>query len=91
MGFKRDGACFKEVGRLVLITDNANYRWYSVGGTVHLGSYEKDERSEDRHYALFTSWHLKNHLRKAGSKVVSIEYVIENRDYFRPKAIELKI
>jgi len=68
----------KKGGKLILITDNANYWVWGVGKT-HLGGYEKNPEGgeEDRHYALFTEWHLRNHLEKVGLKVVKIEYLEE--------------
>jgi SAM-dependent methyltransferase len=72
----------KEGGRLVIVTDNANYWLWSVLPT-HQGGYEKRRLSVsgitgDRHYSLFTDWHLRNHLEKAGNRrmrniVVSLE------------------
>ncbi len=68
----------KNGGKLILITDNANYWVWAVGKT-HLGGYEENPEGgeEDKHYSLFTEWHLKNHLKKAGLRVVKIEYLEE--------------
>lgn len=67
----------KNGGKLSLETDNANYWGWSVGRT-HLGGYEesfeKKGQSENRHYSLFTEWHLKNHAKKAGFRYIKIEY-----------------
>ncbi|MGB9678239.1 MAG: class I SAM-dependent methyltransferase [Candidatus Ratteibacteria bacterium] len=68
----------KKKGKLILITDNASYWVWSVGKT-HLGGYEESPQGgkEDRHYSLFTEWHLKNHFQKVGLKPVKIEYLEE--------------
>ena len=70
--------CFRVLktgGRLIIHTDNANYWGYSVGKT-HLGGYERLHcNREDRHYSLFTMWHLQNQMRKAGFGVTSGEYI----------------
>jgi len=58
----------KKGGLLITITDNANYLGYAIHKT-HYGNYENDERSEDRHYSLFTTWHLENFAKKFGFKV----------------------
>lgn len=67
----------KRGGQVVIITDNANYwPWFLGVSKTHLGGYEKFSDSEDRHYALFTDWHLKNHFRKHGVRVDSVEYIV---------------
>lgn len=68
----------KKKGKLILITDNANYWVWGVGKT-HLGGYEENPEGgkEDRHYSLFTEWHLKNHFEKVGLKVIKVEYLEE--------------
>jgi predicted SAM-dependent methyltransferase len=72
----------KKGGKLILITDNANFFGFAIGGT-HLGGYEekklwsKDSAKEDRHYELFTDWHLRNYAKKAGFKTALTEYILE--------------
>ncbi len=72
----------KKGGKLVLITDNANFFGFAVGRT-HLGGYEekklwsKESTKEDRHYELFTDWHLRNHAKKVGFRNVLTEYMLE--------------
>lgn len=72
----------KKGGKLILITDNANFFGFAVGRT-HLGGYEEkkmwSEKSdnEDRHYELFTDWHLRNYARKIGFKTAKTEYMLE--------------
>lgn len=68
--------CFrvlKKGGEIRVITDNANCVRYAFN-PVHLGGYDRDHGNEDRHYALFTKSHLKNHLEKAGFKSIEISY-----------------
>lgn len=68
----------KKGGKLILITDNANYWVWAVGKT-HLGGYENNPEGgeEDKHYSLFTEWHLKQHFEKVGLKVMKIEFLEE--------------
>jgi len=72
----------KNTGKLILLTDNANFWGFSFGGT-HLGGYEKirvktDKVIEDRHYMLFTDWHLENHAKKVGFRKVQVTYTLDN-------------
>jgi len=79
----------KKNGELVLITDNANFWEYSTG-SIHLGGYESKVskfRREDRHYQLFTDWHLKNYARKSGFRNVRIRYIYYNSSF----SISMKI
>jgi len=65
-------------GALSLITDNAAcLKFYTLG--THTGGYSK-RRGLDKHYALFTKEHLRNHMQRAGFSVASIRYV--DADYF---------
>jgi ubiquinone/menaquinone biosynthesis C-methylase UbiE len=82
----------KEDGKLVLLTDNANCWAFAFGGT-HLGKYEKiraktDKVIEDRHYMLFTDWHLQNHARKAGFKKIAVTYTLDNLTGIKGTVIE---
>lgn len=67
----------KPKGKLVLITDNASFFGWHLGKT-HYGGYEKVHNPNDRHYALYTSWHLENHMKNAGFKVISYRYILGN-------------
>lgn len=67
----------KPEGRLILITDNASFFGWHLGKT-HYGGYEKVHDPDDRHYALYTSWHLKNHLENVGFKIISSRYILGN-------------
>lgn len=69
----------KKGGKLILITDNANYLPHAYKGT-HLGGYEKETEEttgkvKDRHYELFTDWHLRNYAMKFGFKNIKTTYV----------------
>ncbi len=66
----------KKGGKIRVITDNANYWTFALKNSLHRGSYEQ-EKSEDRHYILFTDWHLKNYMRKLGMKKVKVKYLPE--------------
>lgn len=66
----------KKKGRLTVITDNASFWAYHLGARTHYGGYEKRSGdAEDRHYALYTSWHLQNHFRALGLKEIKAEYL----------------
>jgi len=68
----------KKGGRVVLITDNASCLRYYLLGT-HTGGYMGHRhlltRTGDKHYAIFTKEHLKNHFLDVGFKILKIEYV----------------
>jgi ubiquinone/menaquinone biosynthesis C-methylase UbiE len=81
----------KKGGRLILITDNAGHyrfhiKFFKRAEKTHYGNYEKrgrllggtGEGTEDKHYLLFTTWHLKNFFENYGLKVEKIEYVNNN-------------
>jgi ubiquinone/menaquinone biosynthesis C-methylase UbiE len=67
-------------GKLIIITDNAHFLGFHIKGSMHTGGYEKHGRigggsgSKDRHYALYTTNHIKNHLEVAGMKNIKIKY-----------------
>lgn len=67
----------KKGGKIIVITDNANYYGWAIKKT-HLGGYEKKSESNDRHYTLFTDWHMKNHLVKQKFKNVKVEFLPSN-------------
>ncbi len=65
----------KKGGRIVIITDSAGF--FGIFGSVHHGGYEKTSfGDEDRHYALFTTNHMKNWLESVGFKRIKVEYFI---------------
>jgi len=53
-------------GRVVIITDNASYWVWALDKSLHRGGYEKPEHPDDRHFALYTEHHMKNHLSEVG-------------------------
>lgn len=78
----------KKNGKLIIITDNAacykfHLRFFPNSKGTHHGGYEIKGRmgggtgkyTEDKHYALFTSTHLKNLFEYYGIAVKSIEYL----------------
>jgi SAM-dependent methyltransferase len=69
----------KRGGKLTVITDNASFWVWALGNTIHTGIYEKKSSAgeEDRHYALFTETHLRNHFRNSGLEVEKVEYTQE--------------
>ena len=77
----------KPGGLLRLRTDNASYWRFHLSPRlgrrlglsmvgVHSGRYEQDEARgpEDRHYALFTLHHLRNHLKRARLNIEWLDY-----------------
>ena len=53
----------KDKGQIFIITDSAGYwKFYSFMGT-HTGRYGNDL---DKHYAVYTIEHLKNHFKDSG-------------------------
>lgn len=77
----------KPGGLLRLRTDNASYWRFHIprgiaGGLgakmvgIHSGRYEEEDARGpyDRHYALFTLHHLKNHIEQAGLTVEWLDY-----------------
>jgi len=66
----------KQGGKIIIITDNASFWAYHAGAKTHYGGYEKRAGdTEDRHYALYTSWHLFNHFKSLNIKDIKIEYL----------------
>lgn len=67
----------KKGGRLAIITDNASFWAYHLGARTHYGGYEERQgRTEDRHYALYTAWHLENHFQALGLKDIRYQYLL---------------
>jgi predicted SAM-dependent methyltransferase len=67
----------KPNGHLTLITDNAAcIRYYLL--RTHTGGYMGHRhlltRNTDKHYAIYTKEHLKNHLQTAGFQIISLTY-----------------
>lgn len=64
-------------GRLTIITDNASFWAFHLGAKTHYGGYEaRQGDTEDRHYSLYTSWHLYNHFRALGLKDIELGYLL---------------
>lgn len=68
----------KPRGNLTLITDNAAcIRYYLLG--THTGSYMGHRhlltRNNDKHYAIYTKEHIKNHVLNAGFQIVNLSFV----------------
>ena len=79
----------KKGGKIEMHTNNAGWLFYHNSKSkvkTHYGGYEKtgrgggykDQSGEDRHYALYTFHHLKNHLEDVGFK--SIKTKLYRRD-----------
>lgn len=72
----------KKRGMVRLITDNAGFwRFYlyvpGINMGIHVGTYPS--RSWDRHYALYTLEHIKNHFEAGDLKIVTIKYLNEGQ------------
>ena len=74
----------KKGGRVEVLTNNAGWIFYHNSKSkvmTHYGGYEKAWENkghdmggdEDRHYALYTFYHLKNHLEDVGFKKLKTE------------------
>ena len=75
----------KPGGQLTVITDNASFWAFHFGAKTHYGGYE--ERSvggtDDRHYALYTSWHLQNHFSSLQLTNIRTEYLFVEHKHSR--------
>jgi SAM-dependent methyltransferase len=67
----------KPDGKFFLSTDNANYFGWSVGKT-HLGGYNSASifGDKNKHFSLFTSFHLEEHAKAVGFRNIKVKYVI---------------
>lgn len=77
----------KRRGELILITDNAAYYKFHLGffkkeAGVHYERYKKDGKlvrvrsgPKDKHYALYTTLHLRNFLLDSGFRIKEIKYL----------------
>ena len=76
----------KKGGRIIIITDNAGY--YGIFSTAHQGGHEAAHKDNpnDRHYALFTTTHMKNWMEKAGFNKIEVKYNLTD-----PKDWKLRI
>lgn len=65
----------KKGGKIILITDCAGYwSFHAFYSKFHYADLkEAGHGEEDKHYALFTSFHLKNFFDNVGLKILSIE------------------
>jgi SAM-dependent methyltransferase len=71
----------KRGGKITVITDNASFwGWHTPISKTHYGGYERnmDYGEDDRHFALYTTWHLENHLKDLGIKNIKIEYIMKD-------------
>ncbi len=67
----------KKGGKLTVITDNASFWAYHLGAKTHYGGYEERiGNTGDRHYSLFTTWHLENHFKALNLKDIKIRYLL---------------
>ena len=79
----------KRGGKLVLKTDNAGFWLFHNSKSkwlVHYGGYERigAHGKDDKHYALFTPHHIKNHFESVGVKVVNSEYYTDFKNLSLP-------
>ncbi|MEX0932610.1 MAG: methyltransferase domain-containing protein [Candidatus Pacearchaeota archaeon] len=67
----------KKNGKVEIITDNASYWYYALDNKTPTGKYEStlEFGEEDKHYSLFTDWHLTNHFKDAGLTTIKIKYI----------------
>jgi SAM-dependent methyltransferase len=85
----------KPRGKLTVITDNANCIQYALWKSEHGGGYEaassKAGKFEDRHYSLFTGWHLRNHFRKLGIKAENITISYEDIEQIKGATLKTTV
>ena len=80
----------KNKGCLTVITDNASFWAYHLGAKTHYGGYEeRSGETEDRHYALYTSWHLYNQFRALNLKEIKIAYLLISGKHSTKLAVKL--
>ena len=75
----------KKGGKLTIITDNASYWFFHIPSFS--GHYDKVDYSgkDDYHFALFTSKHLRNFMKKFNFRISSLEFFT---DFENPKIIK---
>lgn len=81
----------KKGGIIRIFTDNACHWIYAFDNQTHTGKYEKkgyayrikNNTGQDRHYMLFTDWHLNNFFEANNIKVITIkhEYVKRKKNF----------
>lgn len=69
----------KKGGRLILITDNAGFWLFHFPlefyfSRQHYSNFFQRGK-KDKHYALYTPLHIRNHLEETGFKDIKIEYL----------------
>lgn len=74
-GLKEMYRVLKPNGRIILVTDNGSgWLWHTpftkVNYSLHWG--------KDRHFALYTMHHLKNHFKKAGFRNINAKYIMKD-------------
>lgn len=65
-------------GRIVIITDNAGYWRFFSGfdiGNTHCGNYRGSRGPKDKHYAVFTTDHLRNLMEAANLSIRECDYL----------------
>jgi len=72
-------------GRLDLLTDNAAYWRFYLFDELHMGGYHGSS-PDDRHYAVFTTEHLRDHLKAAGFSIHVLRL-----EYWEPKVSRKKL
>lgn len=90
---KNPNRCLKEMsrvlkkgGKIKIITDNAGFwAFHMPMSKTHYEEYTKG----DKHFALYTNWHLINHFKEAGLKNIRTEYIMikEKNPYMAVRAI----
>ncbi|MEW6748382.1 MAG: methyltransferase domain-containing protein [Candidatus Micrarchaeota archaeon] len=73
---KEANRVLKKGGRLTLITDNAAYLGIGFGKTLFLHNYSGYGK-EDRHFEIYTAFHMRNWADKFGFEVESIDYLMQ--------------
>jgi SAM-dependent methyltransferase len=79
----------KKGGKFVLVTDNASYYLFHLikSYSAHYYKY-KEHGIEDRHYALFTTTHLRNLLSSFKLKIEKIEFITQYKPERRKPIIK---
>jgi SAM-dependent methyltransferase len=65
----------KSGGKLILITDNASYWLFHIKRfSAHYENY-KAHGADDRHYSLYTTWHLENFIETSSAKIKNMRLI----------------
>jgi SAM-dependent methyltransferase len=80
----------KKGGKLTIITDNASFWAYHLGAKTHYGGYEERRgKSGDKHYSLYTTWHLQNHFNALNLKNIKVENLLIKEKHSRKPVVKL--